>query len=185
MTVQEGLNELTLLAKRIEKQVQDMKLYSFTEPIDAKAKLQSVTTLASRRTAIQYAIAASNTVTTVTVADTPMTVTEAMYKKNSYTNELDTIIKHVGYELQLYTAEVRNMQKTEDETIRTLLESAVANGTVLDEEATRSVLRKPLKSNMDITETYTKITKEQEDFLSAVDLALTVSNVQTEVIIES
>ena len=182
ITIQAALNKLKLLDSRIHSKLGGgVKLFSFEEDTKPEALLESFNKLVTNRLEIQTAIQVSNTTTQVTISGRTMSVAYAIALKNSLQDYTPLAIRKLQRDLSDLTQAEEHYDATEDLTIKTLLETSVANNTQFDEKAVRASINKSLTTKLDIAGTLKEMTEEQENFLADVDLALTTSNVLTEI----
>ena len=181
MKVQEGLNQLKLLDKRIKAALRGVTMYDWETDTKPEAKLASFNALVKRRLAIQVAIQESNTRTMVTVSGATMSVAQAILYKNSLLEYTPIVEQKLRDDIYAYTTEKDRYTINEDNTIAQLLEASIANKSAFDETAIRKSLHKTLATKFDMAEELSSISKVAEDFLSAIDLVLTTSNVTTDI----
>ena len=179
ITVQQGLNELTLLDKRIQKALLSKALFSFESDIKPETIIQSFNDLVERRLAVKIAINTSNVNTTIKIASEELTVAAAMAQKESIIKYRTLLTASLQRNVTNLQATIRNNLEAQNNTIRDIMDTAVANNTTFDEKAVRATLTKPLKTKLDIEKLYEEVTQEMDDYLGAIDLALTTSNVLT------
>ena len=181
MKVQEGLNQLKLLDKRIRTALRGVTMYDWKIDTKPESKLASFNALVKRRLAIQVAIQESNTNTMVTVNGDTMSVSQAILYKNSLLEYTPIVEQKLKDSIYAYTAEKDRYTTNEDNTIAQLLEASIANKSAFDEPAIRKSLHKTLATKLDMPDMLASISQEAEDFLSAIDLVLTTNNVTTEI----
>ncbi|NES80136.1 MAG: hypothetical protein F6K10_00685 [Moorea sp. SIO2B7] len=202
MTVTDALAELTLLEKRIESARTGLDrnaLITFVEignvptgfksredyETKAKAALQRVDALITRRRVIKRAIVLSNASTTVTVAGEEMTVAEAIEMKNFiiyYETVLSTM--HSAYKQTLALYE-KAQAKVKDRLDKLALEVLGKNATVGSDKyqsLADSFLAREGIELLDPTNLAEEIERRQnfiEEFKSTVDRVLSISNART------
>lgn len=209
ISVQEGLSELKLLDKKIQKKLADTEFAAISKndkfhesrlaklsinewQSDNRSKHQAVSDLIANRYAIKAAILKSNAETIVTINNVEMTVAEAIDRKQSI----------FEYERQLLDAMASNLIKTRDEVDKLNAQAEndadVALKLFLQTNATDAgkVKAEEIKAlytaqKYEVTESINNLSKvidnlndDIEKFLSDVDFALTKSNIITMIEIE-
>lgn len=165
ISIQQGLNELKLLDKRIEKATEALQgstmftkspntkvkttaktsvTYTTEESVkefinSENAKLQSVLDLISRRAKLKSAISRANAVTKVEISGKTMTIAEAIDRRN-----------HLAFEYNLY-------KKLRDEFKRTLVSLETYNASV--KKANELLLTEELKKADDSTDVASRVEK--------------------------
>lgn len=206
MTIHEALGEMKLLEKRIQKAVSDttfittkedgidkingVSLQEYTDML--KSKFDSIEDMIKLYLAINKAIQVSNLSTKVTICDKEYTVAEAIFMKqrgcdimellpNKIANNLITAQRKADlsnnelldraehYILSMYsTKDIKNLSDEQKKT----KDDFVKNHTV-------SIVD-PLK----LSESSLEEINKQLDFMSKVDIALSISNAKTEITVE-
>ena len=206
MTIHEALGEIKLLEKRIQKAVSEttfistkedgvdkisgMSIPEYTSVI--KSQFDSITDMVRLYLTISKAIQVSNLSTKVTICDKEYTVAEAIFMKqrgcsimsllpNKVANNLmnaqrkadlsngELLDRAEHYILSMYsTKDIKNLsdeqKKTKDDFIK--------NHTV------------SIFDPLNLSESSAKELESQMDFMSKVDIALSISNAKTEITIE-
>ena len=178
ITIQEGLNELKLLEKRIQKGTQALvptviytereasnkstKLSKFNTVIDsdefvkkAKGDIDSVKALIKRRASIKSAISKANAVTEVDIHGVKMTIAEAIDRK-----------LHIELEKDLYTTLHNSYRLTLIEVDKYNAEISRLNETLLNEEVKRENSSEPIADR--IAKLNTQLQKREASILSGI-----------------
>ena len=194
------LCELKLLSARIEKEVSSASFvvsvkgdkapqgFKDSAAFNAKAKssLDSIKAMIERRNKIKAAVVASNAITMVKVGASEYTVAEAIERKSSIGFEKSLLQRLVSqFKLATGQAELANRQE----------EGRLDNQliTILGKDKTDAAMVKTITDNFwkenksavldpcDATTLGDKLSKEIEDFLNNIDIALSISNAKTEI----
>lgn len=205
ITITEGLSILKNVDARIQKEISNAKFITTYQvgkaPVGfktvddfvskAKSAYQSINDLIVRRDKIKGAIVASNAVTKVTVAGVEYTVAAAIERKSSIKfrqNLLQTLVGQTSAALRQYEQEARQVQARLD----SLLEQNFGKDSVKSNAADVEAISKgfmdrnevkvsdPLDSKIKID----SLSREIDDFLTNVDVALSVSNATTKITID-
>lgn len=203
MSVTQGLAELKLLDKRINKAINssvyciysvgdaktinNMPRTDFEESV--KSAWDSVNKLMKRRSDIKSLIINSNAITNVKIGDVTMTRAEAIERKSSicYQKELLTRLKSMYNEVNttVERGNIQARQKAQDSIERFLGKdgkTTIENSDV--DNIFDSIFSKYKYTMIDPIDVRTKIEnleKEIEDFESNVDFVLSTSNATTEI----
>ncbi len=202
ITVTDALAELTLLQKRIESariSLEDNTLITYVEmgkvptgfksredyETKAKASLQKVDALITRRRVIKRAIVLSNAQTIVTVASENMTVAEAIEMKNFimyYESVLNTM--HSAYKTTISQYEKAKVKIKDrlDKLALEVLGKNVNSGSDRYQSLADSFLAREGVELLDPTNLAEEVEKRQsfiEEFNSTVDRVLSISNART------
>ncbi|WNA16108.1 hypothetical protein XaC1_469 [Xanthomonas phage XaC1] len=149
-----------------------------------KSALDSVQDLITRRTAIKGAIVKANAVTLVKVADVEMTIAEAIERKNSISFKqflLDSLRRQQAEAVNSVTRLEAQMQ-TEITKSRNELAAAGKSDEAKLEQSSADIKKKALPVLNDpngIQAVIEALEKEIEDFVSNVDVVLSVANATT------
>lgn len=196
ITITEGLVELKLLDKRIEKAMTKnwcaaVRASEFSEEkrkeyeTEIKALYQSVNDLISERNRIKAAIVKSNATTTLKVGSEEMTVAEAIERKSSieYEKKLMSWVKG-AYSSAVNTVTTSNLavQNKIDQMLNSMASSDKADIAEAQKVLSESYMAKngwilldPLNAEKEIE----KLDKRIDEFEKNVDLALSLSNAVT------
>ncbi len=178
ITIQEGLNELKLLEKRIQKGTQALvptiiytereiskkstKLSKFNTVINsdefvkkAKGDIDSVKALIKRRASIKSAISKANAVTEVDINGVKMTIAEAIDRK-----------LHIELEKDLYTTLNNSYLSTLIEVDKYNAEISRLNETLLNEEVKRENASEPIADR--IAKLTAQLQKREASILSGI-----------------
>lgn len=201
ITITQGLNELKLLDSRIEKAIQNATFVNSAKKVSkvvgaidkevfkerATSDYQSVNDLIKERATIKSAIVKSNALTDIKVVDEVMTVAEAIERKISIQYDKQ-LLEKMKYQYSISKKDVELQNNKVNEQVNKLLETMVSkeSGKQLSKED-QDVIEKPYRANheyelVDPLSVYDKISeleKRIDDFESAVDTALCVSNAST------
>jgi hypothetical protein len=199
MTITQALVELNLLDSRITKQTQQLqgKLVSVQlvsrpsvtidkDKTDAVSALQSLNALIENRKNIKMNIVKSNAVTKVTIAGVEMTVADAIERKSSINYErslLMTMKSEYDSAQRRIDVENKKVELDVDRQIETIF--AKADAKPEDIATTRNTLLNQrtveLVDHVSILDHIAALEKSIEDFLSEVDIALSISNATTNI----
>ena len=210
ITVQQGLTELKTLEARINKKIYEMYAIGVgvkgkvVHPIrslkdvkefeeKSKTDMQSIEDLISYRSALKSSVMRSNGMTMLKVGEIEMTVAEAIERKNSI--ELQRhYIGALKKQLQATEVEIVRYNNKIDETLNKQIETLLGSDKEQKNEKLVESLRENTKedyatfcgnkSQKELSELITKSEEEIEDFEANVDLALTTSNVLTNITFE-
>lgn len=207
MTVHKALAELKLLDKRIEDTISkgiycvanrhgDDKVNGI--PIDESIKIiqgsyDKVTNLINRRKAIKRAVALSNAVTKVKIADVDYTIAEAIEMKN-HGVEFDKALMETmqdNYETAQSIIKLENgkdLQERADKYVSAIYGGREGKTNTTDIEKIKSDFLKAnqyeLIDPLHILDKIAKLEENINNFMAEVDSALSVSNALTEIIVE-
>lgn len=202
MTIHRGLAELKLIDSRIEKAIQNIQPCSAQQkdkPINgthskedfenkAKADLQSITDLITRKQTIKSAIVKANAETSVTIGDKSMTIAEAINYKTilefkrqlarSLKSKGDSIVSHVN----------ANNHQVEQNALK-LAEAALQKDNVkIGDDDAGSIINPYMKSNeyhlldpLNYQEKAAKLLEDVDTFETEVDAALSEINAITKI----
>lgn len=195
LLVTQGLNELKLLDARINRAISGAKFVAVAKDsinkvgnmskeefaIRAKADLQSISDLISRRKAIKAAIVASNAVTKVEVAGITMTVADAIERKSGIEYEV-SLLKAMKTQYVTAEGQMNRANIEMEDNINALVTAAYGRDKSTKDDyetiakpyrdANASVMVDPVKLADEIKE----LENYTERFLSEVDAALQISN---------
>ena len=196
MTITEGLAELKLLNKRIEKAIYKDFIWSakkadMTEAETAKykeiaeANMKSVEDLIANRNAIKAAIVKSNAVTKVTIAGNEMTVAEAIERKTYIESE-----KMLLNEWRRQFTQAINNVATQNDRVQSRIDnmlSQIASSTKSDIEEAQRVMSETYMANngwdifdpIDLKSKIEELDEKIDQFEKNVDIVLSVSNAVT------
>lgn len=201
MTVTEGLVELKLMDKRIDKAIHypwvtsNLNSNITTEYCnkvaeETKAAYQSAIDLINERKKIKAAIIKSNAETVITVAGVKMTVAEAIEYKSSIEYEKKLLALMMGY-LANTTTETNNynsnVRRDLDKLIGLIAGSDKADSAEAQKILAEDYLKRNGKSLIDPLDLQGKIdalTEKISRFEADVDVALTLANAKTVIAIE-
>lgn len=199
ITITEGLSVLKNITARIEKEIKNANLCQVYltgkapggfKTVDeftaaAKASAQSINDLLTRRDKIKAAIVASNAVTNVTIAGKPYTVAAAIERKTSvefqreFLKTLSAQFVTSCRQLEMKNSEVRQR-------LDNLLEQNFGKDRKADNSAVQTITDDFMARNeykladpLDAKVLMEKLSLEISDFLTNVDVALSVSNATT------
>ena len=203
MSIQQALNELKLLDKRINKSINSLisatyiqneklpKEYKNEEDFQniAKANYASATDLIKRRNLIKGKILNSNANTLVTIAGDTMTVLEAIDRKTSIayeqllvdklSNEYTKASRHVDMTNMAQDSEASNkingITSSKDESSKELIKAI----TDLYEGKKAKLIGAELEQGVKTSDLISILDDKINEFLSEVDYKLTESNVKT------
>ena len=196
MTITEGLVELKLLNKRIEKAIYKDFIWS-AKKVDmtadevakhkeiGEANMSSVEDLIANRNAIKAAIVKSNAVTMVNVAGTEMTVAEAIERKTYIESE-----KMLLAEWQRQYAQARNNVDVQNRRVQERIDnmlSQIASSSKSDIEEAQKVMSETYMENngwdifdpVNLKEKIDALDEKIDQFEKNVDVVLSVSNAVT------
>lgn len=196
MTITEGLVELKLLNKRIEKAIYKDFIWS-AKKVDmtadevakhkeiGEANMSSVEDLIANRNAIKAAIVKSNAVTMVNVAGTEMTVAEAIERKTYIESE-----KMLLAEWQRQYAQARNNVDVQNRRVQERIDnmlSQIAASSKSDIEEAQKVMSETYMENngwdifdpVNLKEKIDALDEKIDQFEKNVDVVLSVSNAVT------
>lgn len=194
------LCELKLLSARIEKEIAASSFVVCTKAdkapqgfkdvasfnVKAKGSLDSIKAMIARRNKIKAAIVKSNAEVVVKVGTVEYTVAEAIERKNSINFEKSLLSKLMGqFKLAAGQVEMANRQEESrlDQQLLTILGKDKADATLA--KTITDNFWKENKSAMvdpcDAASLSEKLSKDIEDFLSNIDIALSISNAKTEI----
>ena len=196
MTITEGLTELKLLNKRIEKAIYKDYIWS-AKKIDmtdvemaehkeiAEANMKSVEDLIANRNAIKAAIVRSNAVTKVNVAGEEMTVAEAIERKTYIASE-----KLLLAEWQRQYAQAKNNVDVQNRRVQERIDSMlsqIAASSKSDIEEAQKVMSETYMANngwdifdpVNLKEKMDALDERIDQFEKNVDVVLSVSNAVT------
>lgn len=211
LTVQEALNQLKVLDKRIERKLGDTKYVGVVQEdklvypasskgdkdkfiSDAKSSIDSLLDLIAYRHALKAGVLRSNALTEVVIGDKKMTVAEAIDYKTSIQSEKDFVQTLVD---DLNQATTKMTRINED--IDKALEKKQNNLLGSDKDDKNSDVIKFLKEQAEkekatvlelevgkaLVSDYVKTKLDSiEQFEQTVDFKLTASNVSTEITVE-
>lgn len=151
-----------------------------------QAALDQVQSLITRRTTIKSAVVQANATTKVKVGDVEMTIAEAIERKNSISIQqslLGTLIKQHAEVVNTVTR-LDHQTNTEISQLRETLSSTGKLDDTKLKQGSEDIMTKQKASLVDpnkLSELIDKLTAEIEDFLSNVDVALSVANATTEI----
>lgn len=196
MTITEGLAELKLLSKRIEKAIYKDYIWAAkrskmtdeeiaTHKADAEDNIKSVTDLIANRNAIKAAIVKSNAMTMVNIAGTEMTVAEAIERKTYIESE-----KMLLSEWKSQYAQAKNNVDTQNirvqERIDTMLSQIASSAKSDIEEAQRVMSETYMENNgweifdpVDLKGRIEELDEKIDQFEKNVDIVLSMSNATT------
>lgn len=201
ITITQGLNELKLLDSRIEKAIQNATFVNSAKKVSkvvgaidkevfkgrAISDYQSINDLIKERATIKSAIVKSNALTDIKVVDEVMTVAEAIERKISIQYDKQ-LLEQMKFQYSISKNDVEVQNNKVNEQVNKLLETMVSkeSSKQLSKED-QDVIEKPYRANheyelVDPLSVYDKISeleKRIDDFESAVDTALCVSNAST------
>lgn len=211
LTVQEALNELKVLDKRIERKLGDTKYVGVVQEdklvypasskgdkdkfiSDAKSSIDSFLDLIAYRHALKAGVLRSNALTEVVIGDKKMTVAEAIDYKTSIQSEKDLVQTLVNDLTQATTKATRineDIDKTLEKKQNSLLSSDKDDKNpdiikFLKEQAeSEKATVLELEVGKSLVSDYTKAKLDSiEQFEQTVDFKLTASNVSTEITVE-
>lgn len=196
MTITEGLAELKMLTKRIEKAIYKDYIWS-AKKIDmteteiakhkeiAEANMKSVEDLIKNRNAIKSAIVKSNAVTMVKVAGEEMTVAEAIERKTSIGSE-----KELLSEWQRQYVQAKNNVDVQNRGVQARIDnmlSQIASSAKSDIEEAQKVMSETYMQNngwdifdpVDIKSKIDAYDAMIDEFEKNVDIVLSMSNAVT------
>lgn len=211
LTVQEALNELKVLDKRIERKLGDTKYVGVVQEdklvypasskgdkdkfiSDAKSSIDSLLDLIAYRHALKAGVLRSNALTEIVIGDKKMTVAEAIDYKTSIQSEKD-LVQTLVNDLTQATTKMTRINNDID----TALEKKQNNLLGSDKDDKNSDVIKFLKEQAEkekatvleleigkaLVSDYTKAKLDSiEQFEQTVDFKLTASNVATEITVE-
>lgn len=205
MSIQQALNELKLLDKRINKGIDSLisatyiqneklpKEYKNEEDFQniAKANYASATALIARRNLIKGKIMNSNANTLVTIAGETMTVLEAIDRKtainyesqlvNKLSNGFTKASRHVDLTNMAQDSEASNkisgITSSKDESSKELIKAI----TDLYEGKKAKLIGADLVQGVKVSDLIDTLENKIDAFLSEVDYTLTESNVKTSI----
>lgn len=211
LTVQEALNQLKVLDKRIERKLGDTKYVGVVQEgklvypasskgdkdkfiSDAKSSIDSLLDLIAYRHALKAGVLRSNALTEVVIGDKKMTVAEAIDYKTSIQSEKDFVQTLVD-DLNQATTKMTRINEDIDTALEKKQNSLLSSEKddkssefikFLKEQAERekaTVLE--LEVGKALVSDYTKAKLDSiEQFEQTVDFKLTASNVSTEITVE-
>lgn len=211
LTVQEALNELKVLDKRIERKLGDTKYVGVVQEdklvypasskgdkdkfiSDAKSSIDSLLDLIAYRHALKAGVLRSNALTEVVIGDKTMTVAEAIDYKTSIQSEKD-LVKTLVNDLTQATTKMTRINTDIDMALEKKQNSLLGS----DKDDKNSDVIKFLKEQAEkekatvlelevgkaLVSDYTKAKLDSiEQFEQTVDFKLTASNVATEITVE-
>lgn len=211
LTVQEALNKLKVLDKRIERKLGDTKYVGVEQSgklvypasskgdkekflADAKSNIDSLVDLIAYRHALKAGVLRSNALTEVTIGDKKMTVAEAIDYKTSIQSEKD-LVEVLVRDLNYATDKSAKLNAKVDETIAKK-ENSFLSGEKSDKDTEilsflkeQGEKEKSTVLELEIGEVlirdYVKNKLDAiEQFEQTVDFKLTTSNVTTEITVE-
>ncbi|MED4531716.1 hypothetical protein ABET51_22235 [Metabacillus fastidiosus] len=201
MSITRALAELKLLDKRIQSTMKTTPFISFAvgdKPVNgfattkefedkAKSTYQSTLDLIKRRNIIKSAIVLSNATTSVEIAEEKYTVAEAIERKTSIEYE-QKLLEKMKREFAATTRQVEDINDEVKEQLDRQLEILYGREAKLkvDEsnELTKSYREKHEAKTVDplkLRDTYEKLEKRIDEFLTEVDFVLSTSNTLTEI----
>lgn len=211
LTVQEALNELKVLDKRIERKLGDTKYVGVVQEdklvypasskgdkdkfiSDAKSSIDSLLDLIAYRHALKAGVLRSNALTEIVIGDKKMTVAEAIDYKTSIQSEKD-LVQTLVNDLTQATTKMTRINNDIDTALEKKQNSLLSSEKddkssefikFLKEQAERekaTVLE--LEVGKALVSDYTKAKLDSiEQFEQTVDFKLTASNVSTEITVE-
>ena len=211
LTVQEALNELKVLDKRIERKLGDTTYVGVVQEdklvypasskgdkdkfiSDAKSSIDSLLDLIAYRHALKAGVLRSNALTEVVIGDKKMTVAEAIDYKTSIQSEKD-LVQTLVNDLTQATTKMTRINNDIDTALEKKQNSLLSSEKddkssefikFLKEQAERekaTVLE--LEVGKALVSDYTKAKLDSiEQFEQTVDFKLTASNVATEITVE-
>lgn len=211
LTVQEALNELKVLDKRIERKLGDTTYVGVVQEdklvypasskgdkdkfiSDAKSSIDSLLDLIAYRHALKAGVLRSNALTEVVIGDKTMTVAEAIDYKTSIQSEKD-LVQVLVNDLTKATAKMTSINDYIDMALEKKQNSLLGS----DKDNKNSDVIKFLKEQAEkekatvlelevgkaLVSDYTKAKLDSiEQFEQTVDFKLTASNVATEITVE-
>lgn len=211
LTVQEALNELKVLDKRIERKLGDTTYVGVVQEdklvypasskgdkdkfiSDAKSSIDSLLDLIAYRHALKAGVLRSNALTEVVIGDKTMTVAEAIDYKTSIQSEKD-LVQVLVNDLTKATAKMTSINDYIDMALEKKQNSLLGS----DKDDKNSDVIKFLKEQAEkekatvlelevgkaLVSDYTKAKLDSiEQFEQTVDFKLTASNVATEITVE-
>lgn len=211
LSVQEALNELKVLDKRIERKLGDTKYVGVVQEdklvypasskgdkdkfiSDAKSSIDSLLDLIAYRHALKAGVLRSNALTEIVIGDKKMTVAEAIDYKTSIQSEKD-LVQTLVNDLTQATTKMTRINNDIDTALEKKQNSLLSSEKddkssefikFLKEQAERekaTVLE--LEVGKALVSDYTKAKLDSiEQFEQTVDFKLTASNVSTEITVE-
>lgn len=150
------------------------------------AALEQVQSYITRRTAIKSAVVKANAVTTVKIGEAEMTIAEAIERKNSIGIQqelLKALIKQHADAVNVITRLDHQLNTEVSQLRETLSSTGKLDETKLKQGADdiMSKQKAVLIDPNDLSARIDKMTNEIEDFLSNVDVALSVANATTHI----
>ena len=201
ISITEALNELKLYDSKINKAIANAKLASAAKKSSdkvgvvtkedfeerAKASYQSVTDLIANRNALKSAIVKSNAVTEVAINGKPMTVAEAIERKNSIDYDV-MLLNEMKKQYVTATDTVNKENKKVDNKVDELLSTLIGKDS--DKKISKEdqeAIEKPYREKneyefIDPISIYDKMLELEADidgFNSEVDTKLVLSNATT------
>ncbi len=190
ISISRALVELGLLEKRIDKKTDESMFVTTNKDLSvnrAVEELQSLNDLIARYYAIKSAIAYSNAITVVNVNGSNLTVAEAIIRKNSISMETQKLEK-LRRDLNSAQQKVERENGRAQERLDKLIEASFGATDKTSRAEVEAIETSFWKTNRTElidpagVETYVKLLDEDIDkFLAEVDLALSESNIRTEI----
>lgn len=200
MTIHRGLSELKLIDSKIEKQIGEIapvgvfqkgKLinqYIVAEDFNSAAtsKYDSITDLINRKIKIKSAIVAANGTTRVKIAESEMTIADAISLKENIKFKKNLIIS-LRQKFAQNVGQLNNNNSIVEQNVQRLLEATFGKENVKVGATDIESVRKPyIESNewhladpLKISEKINSLEKEVGDFESEVDAVLSEINAVT------
>lgn len=206
ITITRALSQLTLLDKRIQKAIHDIRFVHYVKKSSDKvlvsqtreeftnnqrAKYQSVQSLIALRQEIKSKIVLSNAQTKITVGDKTYTVAEAIERKTSISYEKDLLTQMKDRYNQ--TTSMVNMQNESAEEkaldiIKTIAGKDVKNIKLEDNEIAKQYLEQnsyELVGMLSLENMIYELDKQIDLFESNIDYVLSESNATTKITISA
>lgn len=207
MNVHQALAELKMMDKRIDAAIREPEWvvtnkHSNTKingvemkdwMVDTKAKYQKAHALIARRDAIKRAVVNSNAVTKVEIAGVEYTVAEAIDRKNSGIQYLNTLLIRMNHD---YVAAKGNadrlngdaLERRADEHVKIMIGNSDMKGATAEAQRVRNEFIEAQTTDIvdpiGVLAEIEKLREEVNSFLTNVDAALSVSNALTTITVE-
>ena len=200
ISITRGLSEIKLLEKKINKKVQEFTPCAVTtgkkppvgyETVSAfkeseKSKYQSILDLIKRRSEIKRKIVLSNATTKVTVADTEMTIAEAIDYKTSVVNFKKILEQQIDQQYNVHATSFQQSEQRVMQQVDRQLEVMYGRDKKVTQDERDGVVNPYLENNgpkfidsIDCKKESEGLTEEVNNFLLEVDHTLSESNATT------
>ena len=205
ISVQQGLNEIKLYDKKIQRVIQRANLVSVEAKgsvvdhnitiedfkKEAQSSFDSIKALIANRNKIKQAIIVSNSVTKVTIGNDTMTVAEAIERKESIFYD-KSLLQNIKHDLQKASKRVQAFNSSIDDDAQKVIEKALDGKSAKESkelvESIQAQYDSRKASVLEGVKNLDKISIDLEDsisqFESDVDFVLTTSNCTTMITVD-